>query len=396
MNIMESIGDTLQKLGAGLSIPQFKNFSSYIKGIVKSKGRKTIVNINDESGSGKDQSQLNRFLNESKWSAVKMQESYEDIAIKNAIETSREYLFLIFDDTLKKSSIKNKVEGIAKYFDHVDKKFVYGHKIFTSCIANDNEFSAPFKGQVFLSKQYCRSEGIRYRKLTRMPYDLIDQFSTIDSRDKHKVALFDIGYANKGTLNRLVKAKVDFVTKAKGSKKFVYKGETKNAYKLNHTLRICNTVKIKDATYEYSEPVEVVWPKVGTVFLMKAKLKGAKEVQYLVTNMKISGEETLRLYSYRWLIEPMHKDLKRNFGFGDYMVRDMDAIRKHLLLSLVACGIAAFIRYNLIAEYIGKLPEKLFAKVKKSVTLGKICKLIRQGRAAVQMVVTGGQVRFAV
>lgn len=396
MNLRQRVEDTICKLGAGLSKPQFKNFSSYINGIMKSRGRKTIVNINDGSDSGKDQSQLNRFINESKWDAVKMQEIYEEDAVRKAIETSKDYLFLIFDDTLKKSSVKNKVDGIAKYFDHVEKKFVWGHKIFTSCIANDNEFSAPYRGQVFLSRQYCRSEGIRYKKLTYMPFDLIDQFALIDSKDKHKVALFDIGYANKRTLNKLIETPIDFVTKVKGNKKFMYEGQIRRARELNHTLRICGEIKIKEAVYEYSNPIEVVWPKVGTVYLVKVKLKGAKEVQYLVTNMKISGDETLRLYSYRWLIEPMHKDLKQNFGFGDYMIRDMDAIRKHLLLSWISCGIASFIRYDLISEYIGKLPRKLFAKVKRFFSLGKICSLLRKGRITIQTVVTAIGVRFMV
>jgi hypothetical protein len=80
---MGDIENILQEIGVGLSKPQFKNFSSYINGIMKSKGRKTIVNINDESDSGKDQSQLNRFLNESEWDAVKMQKIYKYVELKD-------------------------------------------------------------------------------------------------------------------------------------------------------------------------------------------------------------------------------------------------------------------------------------------------------------------------
>src|SRR5208283_5422912 len=101
MNLRQRVEDMIGKLGAGLSKPQFKNFSSYINGIIRSKGRKTIVNINDCSDSGKDQSQLNRFLNQSKWNVTKMQVSYEDDMLKTAIDTSKEYVFLVFDDTLK-------------------------------------------------------------------------------------------------------------------------------------------------------------------------------------------------------------------------------------------------------------------------------------------------------
>jgi hypothetical protein len=82
MNIIENIEDSVQKFGDGLPKPQFKNFGSYINGIMKSKGQKTIVKINDESNSGKDPSQLNRFLNESKWGVVKIQEIYENDVVK--------------------------------------------------------------------------------------------------------------------------------------------------------------------------------------------------------------------------------------------------------------------------------------------------------------------------
>ncbi len=395
MDLQQNVRNLIEKFGVGLSKPQFKNFDNYINGIIKSKGRKTIVTINEESGSDKDQSQLNRFLNESKWNVANMQEPYEDYMLQRAIDGSKEYLFLIFDDTLKKSSVKNRVDGIAKYFDYVDKRFVWGHKIFTSCIANDNEFVAPFRNQIFLNKQYCREEKIRYKKITNMPLDLIDQFEMIDSKGRKKVALFDIGYANRKTLKRLINAKIDFVTKVKNNKKFIYKGKMKRAKDLNHILRISNEVKIKDATYEYSELIEVEWLGVGKLYLMKSKLKGAEDVQYLITNMCLEGAKILELYSYRWLIESMHKDLKQNFGFGDYMVRDLDAIKKHILLSWIACGIVSVIRFDSVSEHIDKLTDRLFAKIKKFFTLGRICKLIRTGKHA-QTVISAISVKFMV
>jgi len=259
-----------------------------------------------------------------------MHGAYKDEMLQQAIASSNEILFMAFDDTLKESSVKNKVDGIAKYYDHVSNKFVWGHKIFTSCIVNDNDFSAPFEFRLFLDKRYCREEKIRYTKITNMALELIDQFELIDSKGKHKVNLFDIGYANRKTLNRSIKAGIDFVSKVKKTKKFIYKEETKRADGLNRTLRISGEVKIKDKIIEYSEPIEVEWKGVKDknripkkLYLMKARLKGKKHVQYFITSMNLVGAEILRIYSYRWPIETMHKDLKQNFGFGDYMVRDL-------------------------------------------------------------------------
>ena len=65
-----------------------------------------------------------------------------------------------------------------------------------------------------------------------------------------------------------------------------------------------------------------------------------------------------------------------------------------MVLSWIACGIASFIRYNFIEEYISKLSEKLFVKVKKFFTLGRICKLVRKGMLAVQTVITSIGIKF--
>ena len=67
---------------------------------MKLKRRKPIANINDEPDSRKGQSLLNRFLNELKWDAAKIQETYESNPERKVIEMYKNCTFLIFGDTL--------------------------------------------------------------------------------------------------------------------------------------------------------------------------------------------------------------------------------------------------------------------------------------------------------
>ena len=79
---------------------------------------------------------------------------------------------------------------------------------------------------------------------------------------------------------------------------------------------------------------------------MRSRLKGHEEVQYFVTDIAaLGGAEILELYSKRWEIESMHRDLKQNIGFGDYMIRKIDAMKIHVLLSSITYVIPS--RYTL-------------------------------------------------
>lgn len=359
------------------SKPQLSHFREYVSGLLANDGRKTIANINESSGGDTDQSQLNRFLTDPKWDVDGLQKQYGEYAIKNVVENSQKYVFLLFDDTIKPVSVKNKMEGVEKYFDHAEKRYVWGHKFFTSAITNGDGLTMPFEIEMYRRRKEARRSGVPYRKITNVAKETVEKFALVDTGEKEKVALFDIFYACKKILKTCIKSAVNFVTKVKANKKFVFNKEITNVKKLYRSMPFTGRVTIKNSIYEYSEPILAEWPGVGSVFLIRSRLKDHKEVQYFVTDIESSGEGILTLYSKRWEIESMHRDLKQNVGFGDYMIRKAEAIKTHILLSSIGYAILSKVRFAVVHAYLGKVSEKIYNKIRKYFTIGRLCRLFK-------------------
>jgi len=62
-----------------------------------------------------------------------------------------------------------------------------------------------------------------------------------------------------------------------------------------------------------------------------------KKTRYLVsTNLLLPALEVLKFYAQRWKIEQMVKDLKQRLGLGDYQVRNLQAIQRHVTLTFLS------------------------------------------------------------
>ena len=89
----------------------------------------------------------------------------------------------------------------------------------------------------------------------------------------------------------------------------------------------------------YKDFLLPLWAKLyglgkGAVVVVKEK---RKKTSYLVsTNLHLSALDIIRYYAKRWKIEQMIKDLKQRLGFGDYQVRNLQAIQRHVALSLLS------------------------------------------------------------
>lgn len=54
------------------------------------------------------------------------------------------------------------------------------------------------------------------------------------------------------------------------------------------------------------------------------------------TNIHLSPIDVIKYYTKRWKIEQMIKSLKQRLGFADYQVRNLQAIHRHVALSLLS------------------------------------------------------------
>jgi IS4 transposase len=76
--------------------------------------------------------------------------------------------------------------------------------------------------------------------------------------------------------------------------------------------------------------------ELGTVAVVVVKEKRKKPVYLVCTNLHVSAIDVITYYAKRWKIEQMIKDLKQRLGFGDYQVRNLDAIKRHVAMVLLS------------------------------------------------------------
>ena len=74
----------------------------------------------------------------------------------------------------------------------------------------------------------------------------------------------------------------------------------------------------------------------------------------------------------------MHKDLKQNFGFEDYRLRRMKSVSAYTLLCTVVYGVVSVIRADIILTYAKNVPKRIYLRIKRFFTMGRLCKLIRK------------------
>jgi len=75
---------------------------------------------------------------------------------------------------------------------------------------------------------------------------------------------------------------------------------------------------------------------LGKVTVVVVKEKRKKPIYLVCTNIHLPAIDIIKYYAKRWKIEQMIKDLKQRLGFGDYQVRNLQAIQRHVALVLLS------------------------------------------------------------
>jgi hypothetical protein len=83
---------------------------------------------------------------------------------------------------------------------------------------------------------------------------------------------------------------------------------------------------------------------LGKVAVVVVKEKRKKPVYLVCTNIHLPAIDIIKYYAKRWKIEQMIKDLKQRLGFGDYQVRDLQAIQRHVALVLLGYFVLVFLK----------------------------------------------------
>jgi hypothetical protein len=343
-NAKEDIQSILSFFSETFSRPSFKIFSSFVISFIQS-GKEAHTSSMVQSLTypflRRSLSSFTRFLGQNIWAM----EEIAEIALSQFFHHLRikthSVLFLIVDDTVTQKTGK-KMPGCAWHKEGAYKPHVFGHQwVLLALLYKDfllplwanlyhpkgTRGCGPFRTKILLVKKmlqtlrlpvpckvYLLADGWYWGKplaqLCRTGgYHMISQL-------RSNAVLFIDGKRTKvTTLSTLHSA---------------YREISLSFYGKHRTLQIARFVGLIK--------------NFGKVAIVVVKEK-RKKPRYLVsTNLHLSALDILNYYAKRWKIEQMIKDLKQRLGLGDYQVRNLQAIQRHLALVLLSYCVLIFLK----------------------------------------------------
>jgi len=332
-NARQEIRNILSFFSESFSRPSFKIFSSFVISFIQL-GREahtsSMVQSLAHSFLHRSLSSFTRFLGENLWTVEEVTETALHQFFQTLRITARDVLFLIVDDTLVKKTGK-KIPGCGWHKDHAQNMAnVFGHQwVLSALLYKDfllplwaklyhpkgTRGCGPFQTKITLAQKIIRTLAL---PIPCKLYVLADSWYWAKTLAQvcRKCGYHMISQLKSNSVLWIhgkktnVTSLLDLVSSYRKISLFVY-GKTK-------TLRIARFIgDIKD---------------LGKVTVVVVKEKRKKPIYLVCTNIHLPAIDIIKYYAKRWKIEQMIKDLKQRLGFGDYQVRDLQAIQRHVAL----------------------------------------------------------------
>lgn len=335
-NAKQNIQKLLSSFSEAFSRPSFKIFSSFIIAFIqlgKELHTSSMVQSLAHCFLHRSLSSFTRFLGNNVWAMEEVAETalyqfFHTLRIK-----AHSVLFLVVDDTLAEKTGK-KIPGCAWHRDHTQKTYVFGHQwILFALLYKD--FLLPLWAKLYHPKgiKGCGSFQTKITSAKRM-------LQALRLPIPCKVYLLaDSWYWAKELALFCRKCGYHMISQLKSSSVLWMNGERTKVKTLTTIASAYRGVSLflygKNKTLQIARFVGTI-QGLGKVAVVVVKEKRKKPSYLVSTNLHLSALDIVKYYAKRWKIEQMIKDLKQRLGFGDYQVRNLQAIQRHVALALLS------------------------------------------------------------
>jgi hypothetical protein len=355
----------LEEFKPCFSKPQFRNFSTYMLGLVTCEGKKNIDAINRSFMNAKDQSSLNRFLTHSPWNLQRLEEKRLNLAKTRLPVNQGSTGYLIIDDTINRKTGKH-MEEAGYHFDSAEGKAVWGHDIVTTHYVN-GETEYPIRLALYVKKEICQKEQRVFKTKIQLAIEQINAFTP--PAGTSVVVPFDSWFFCRQIVEAVAARGWDWVTQAESNRIVHCRGEELNVTELAARLTEEQFKKVKINGEAYSLCGLKVWmQKVGEVKLVIDRK--ADGFHFYVSNrVDWSERQVLLAYKRRQSIDVFYRDAKQNLGLEEYQMRRGRGAIIHWHLAFNAYTLLALLRRSVCSG--SKLLERCLS------TLGDVCRWVK-------------------
>lgn len=358
------LGSMLRDFKGCFSKPQWHNFQTYVGGLIYGgKNEKNIQDIASNAMDGRCQSSLNRFLQGKNWSINRV----DNIRL-NCYIGLRQGGVLSLDDTLIGKSGRN-MEGAGKFFDHCSGTYLWGHNIVSTFYSNGQQ-KLPMHFALYFKKEYAELSEHHFKTKPQLSIELIKRALCII----HPNAIaFDLWYGSKMLFDFIDAMGLTWVTEAKTNRLVHFNGVWIPVKKMFKQIPMRDYHKLKtklnDSRFKWYAELEVLMKNIGRVkIVILRKRKNSKNFTALISNnLDLDAIQIIKYYKCRWDIEVFYRDCKQHLGMGEYQVRKLDAVVRHLHL--------VFLAYTILK---GRPCKSLYSKILAGISsIGSICERLK-------------------
>ena len=336
-NARQEIRNTLSFFSESFSRPSFKIFSCFIIGFIqlgKEFHTSSMVQSLAHSFLRRSLSSFTRFLGENLWAVEEVTETALHQFFQTLRITARDVVFLIVDDTLVKKTGK-KIPGCGWHKDHAQNMAnVFGHQWVLSALLY-KDFLLPLWAKLYHPKG-TRGCGPFQTKITLAQKIIRTLVLPIPCK---LYVLADSWYWAKTLAQVCRKCGYHMISQLKSNSVLWIHGKKTNVTSLLDLVSSYREVSLfvygKTKTLHIAKFVGDI-KDLGKVAVVVVKQKRKKPIYLVCTNIHLPAIDIIKYYAKRWKIEQMIKDLKQRLGFGDYQVRDLQAIQRHVALVLLS------------------------------------------------------------
>jgi len=346
-----------------MTAPQYKHFTRYVFGLViAEKKKKTVEGINALYAEQKDRSNLSRFLTQSPFQMEPILNKALERHWKHLNIRVRFNLFLLIDDSDTEKSGKH-MEGAGFFRCHSgEKKYIFGHN-FVLMLASCNSVAVPVGIRVYLKDHYCKEKQIPFKNKNQLAAELIGSFRP--PRGVRVNVLFDSWYLNPTVVDSCRTKRYPYISQAKSNRKIHLAGMKFSAIEYAKRQR---GRALKWTTYtprSQSSPVKAKsilarLNRLGKVRMVISRNENGQYVFLTTDHHGLPMVEVIRRYDLRWDIECYFREAKQHLGLGDYQMRSLQGIVRHLYTVMIACILLARLKSSV-------------AEPHTSDTLGNLC-----------------------
>jgi len=338
----------LSKFKPYFTKPQYDNFCRATFGLIAAgKKEHDITSINELFIERKNQSSLNRFFTDPKWTLKNITQQGKTLLLKEAAQRQPPNESVeqrsIDDVVCKKYSSKT---DMACYNHSSTMGTVLSHDYVTSVYQN-SEVTLPDGLKLYGNKKKCQEKGVEFKTKVQLACEIIDEHTPLE---KLTIFLWDSWYMCKETVLHCRSHSYRWIGEIKSNRIVYVQGEKLHLRDLYDRLReegrFIDFV-VGGEVYQACK-VNVFVPEIGDVSIVVNVKADTRDVHLLCTDlMEFSVGEIVEYVLKRHAIEDFHKEAKA-LGLGEYKFQESEAALIHAHLVCLALILLDVLRRRLL------------------------------------------------